>query len=81
MKKIGFASLTVLAVGLILFNLSLRTNASTSQEVGLANIHALQASSSEAYCDQSSSSVCTITVFSNGMAYTFTGTGQPHYNF
>jgi len=81
MKKIGSVFLIVLAVGLVLFNLTLKSDASASQAVGLANIHALQASSSEAYCDKSSSSVCTITVFSNGMAYTLTSTGQPHYDY
>lgn len=81
MKKIGLAFLAVLAGGLLVFNLTLRSDVSTSQGVGLSNIRALQASSSEAYCDQSSSSVCTITVYANGMAYTATGTGQPHYNF
>jgi hypothetical protein len=74
MKKVFFSFLAILGLCLFVFNLTLKSSATASNEVKLSNIHALQASAGEAWCDGSSTSVCTIEV--GGVKGT--GTGQPH---
>lgn len=74
MKKVFFPSLGVFAAGLIILNFSLKSDV-TASNISLSNIHALQASAGEAWCDGSSSTTCTITVKDVLVAQ---GTGQPH---
>jgi len=75
MKKVFFSFLALFALGLIVLNFSLKREANGSNGFALSNIHALQASAGEAWCDGSSSTTCTITVKGVLVAQ---GTGQPH---
>lgn len=75
MKKVFFSFLVIFALGLIVLNFSLKSDATATNGFSLSNIHALQASAGEAWCDGSSSSTCTITVQGVLVAQ---GTGQPH---
>jgi len=59
-KTVGFI-LSVLAIGLISFNLNVNSNNSLKNDLSLQNIKSLQVSAGEMYCDLKTSVECTIT--------------------
>lgn len=76
MKHLFFASLSLIAIGLIAFNLSVKNDSIAPNGVELSNIQTLQASAAEsARCDGSSTATCTIEL--GGMKGT--GTGKAVY--
>ncbi|HTI07748.1 MAG TPA: hypothetical protein VL832_04300 [Puia sp.] len=84
MKKLFISLSAILTFALIAFNYSLGDHSLASDkhnQIRLDNIKALQAYAQvEYYCNESSSSTCTITLSGNpgGVLY---GTGQPVIKF
>lgn len=60
MKKLVTVSLSIMAIGIIAFNLNTKSNLKNNGDLTLSNLESLQASAAEMYCDQKNQTKCII---------------------